>query len=574
MAPSPRTLLPRRTTVRDLTLAIIATVVVVMSSVGLIDYARSTARIQRELDAQAEDMADKLAGVLAAPLWNLDRTSVELVGRAYIHTPNVASLTISDDLGEVLFRSGRPVGPQAIAVRRAVEFHGRPVGSVEILVSRAEALRRQKRALFLTLGLMVGVALSVVAVIRLLLQLFLRRPLDELTAGLERIAQGAYDQPLPPAKWADLDRIVREVNHMAGQIAARDRALRESKERYEELANSLPEMVYEADAEGRFRFLNRSGFRLFGYAPGDMDRGLRVTDVFSEMDRERVRENLRRILAGAELGATEYTALRKDGSTFPVLVHSSPIVRDGHPVGLRGIAVDITGRKRREEELGKVAEGVAHRVRNPMTTVGGFARRLRKRLAGDEEARRWADIILEEASRLEQLVADIHRYTGLPRPEPRPVSLATAAARAVADRARRLAAAGIQVAEHYPERVPPVSADPALLRVVLDNLLHNAEQAMPHGGTLRVEVEAAGDRVCAAIQDTGEGIDPEDLPYVFDPFFSSRPRAAGLGLTVARRIVWEHKGEITVESTAGAGTRVQVCFPALPAPPATSPSPP
>jgi PAS domain S-box-containing protein len=128
-------------------------------------------------------------------------------------------------------------------------------------------------------------------------------------------------------------------------------ALRESRERYKELADFLPQTVFEIDETGNFIFANRHGFEISGYTQQDIDKGLNALQLFIPEDRNRVRENIRRILAGEQLSGTEYTVMRKDGSTFPALAYSVPITRGGKPVGLRGLVIDITERKWMEEVL-------------------------------------------------------------------------------------------------------------------------------------------------------------------------------------------------------------------------------
>jgi len=122
----------------------------------------------------------------------------------------------------------------------------------------------------------------------------------------------------------------------------------ESEKKYKELVELLPEMVFELDTAGRVIFANQAAFRIFGYSERDL--GLSAIQMFVPQDRERAKKNIMGVLSGEKLGVTEYTALRKDGSTFPVIIHSTPIIRENKPVGLRGIIVDTTDRKQAEEE--------------------------------------------------------------------------------------------------------------------------------------------------------------------------------------------------------------------------------
>ena len=113
----------------------------------------------------------------------------------------------------------------------------------------------------------------------------------------------------------------------------------------------MPQIVFEFDEKGNFKFANRRGFKSFGYSQEDIEKGVNVLQMLIPEDRERAKKNIRRKLSGEKFCGTEYTALRKDGSTFPVIIYSSPIIHKNRPAGLRGIVIDITERKKTERAL-------------------------------------------------------------------------------------------------------------------------------------------------------------------------------------------------------------------------------
>lgn len=123
------------------------------------------------------------------------------------------------------------------------------------------------------------------------------------------------------------------------------------EQKYRELVDLLPQAVFEIDQNLKFTFANHHALKISGYTQEDIEKGLDALDLFIPEDRDRARGNIARILRGERLQGNEYTAMRKDGSTFPVIVYSSPIIRGNKPVGLRGIAYDITERKGTEEAL-------------------------------------------------------------------------------------------------------------------------------------------------------------------------------------------------------------------------------
>jgi PAS domain S-box-containing protein len=134
-------------------------------------------------------------------------------------------------------------------------------------------------------------------------------------------------------------------------VEQRTGQLRESEEKFRNLASSLPEVIFETDIDGRILYVNENAYDKFGYSKDDFDRGLFPSDMLIPEDRKNAGEAIQRILLGKDIGSHEYTALCKDGSTFPIITRSRPIIQDGKPIGLRGIIFDITERKQMEDSL-------------------------------------------------------------------------------------------------------------------------------------------------------------------------------------------------------------------------------
>ena len=129
------------------------------------------------------------------------------------------------------------------------------------------------------------------------------------------------------------------------------RAIEDSEQRTRELADSLPQIVFETDVVGKITFSNRRGLEVLQYTQEDLARGLNALDIFIPEDQERIQKNIIRILKGQILPDVEYTARRKDGRTFPVIINAAPIIRGGRAAGIRGIVVDISDIKRTETAL-------------------------------------------------------------------------------------------------------------------------------------------------------------------------------------------------------------------------------
>ena len=150
------------------------------------------------------------------------------------------------------------------------------------------------------------------------------------------------------------EAVYSELAHSIRTVVKSKRAaeaLRESEKRFRELSELLPQVIFEMDSKGDLKFVNHAAYIQFGYSREEFDSGLNALQMLAPEDRERAEENIERVLRGEKIGSNEYTALRKDGTTFPIIINSNPIIRGDRAVGLRGIMVDITERKQIEIQL-------------------------------------------------------------------------------------------------------------------------------------------------------------------------------------------------------------------------------
>ncbi len=160
---------------------------------------------------------------------------------------------------------------------------------------------------------------------------------------------------------AEIKKLKNDIRHLKNRIAELVRAEEELKraeheliikeKKFRDLVELLPQTVYEMDLQGNFKFTNNYGIKSFGYTQEDLNKGVNFLQLFIPEERERVKNNIQSLLNGAKLTSNEYTSQRKDGSTFQTLFYSSPIIQNGKHVGLRGVVIDITDRKKAEREL-------------------------------------------------------------------------------------------------------------------------------------------------------------------------------------------------------------------------------
>jgi len=211
--------------------------------------------------------------------------------------------------------------------------------------------------------------------------------------------------------------------------------------------------------------------------------------------------------------------------------------------------------------LGKLADSVAHQVRNPAAIIGGFAHRLQKTGALDADAATAVEVILAETRRLERIVAAVRDLTELPPPNKQPVAVQQVLDWVI--RETREALHQLEIKKQVAPGLPNVLADESLLRRAFIELIANAGRAMPRGGEIVLEAYRKEGLIGVEIQDHGEGIAPNNLPQIFDPFFSTDPSASGLGLTIANRIISDLQGKIEIQSEVGVGTRVSIWLPTV-----------
>ncbi|MFN2269695.1 MAG: response regulator [Anaerolineae bacterium] len=211
---------------------------------------------------------------------------------------------------------------------------------------------------------------------------------------------------------------------------------------------------------------------------------------------------------------------------------------------------------------GRLAASLAHEINNPLQAIHNSLQLMLSFQLEAAEQKEYLQIADEEIERLMNLVASILEFARPPQREMRAANLNDVAERVLALAGKYLQHRRVAIKRALSTDLPPIVVAPDELEQVFINLVLNAVDAMPDGGTLRVASWQAEDgRLAVAFSDTGHGIAPEDLKRVFEPFFSTREDGTGLGLTVSHNVVERHGGEIAVESSVGQGTTFTVWLP-------------
>jgi len=336
---------------------------------------------------------------------------------------------------------------------------------------------------------------------------------------------------------AALNRIRQEgelrqhYEHLQDLVKERTRQLSESEARFRELADLLPQIVFEIQEDGKIQFLNRLGLRSLGYSEEEL-QSLNAFQVFSPEEVDRARESANRVMRGEtpedlkesmekkrrammsespesfktamERAGREFILMRKDRSTFPAIIHSTPIIRNGNPAGLRGIAVDITERKQIEEyflrakhlaAIGETTAMIGHDLRNPLqgaTCAVYLARELLKswKTEEKEKALELLGVLEDSICYMDKIVSDLQSYAAPVRADPVETNLPELITETLST-IRIPKNVETRLVSH--ENISRVSIDPVLVKRVLTNLTTNAIQAMPKGGKLTVQCSREGE---------------------------------------------------------------------------------
>jgi len=382
-----------------------------------------------------------------------------------------------------------------------------------------------------------------------------------------------------------------EITHFVAikqDVTARkqaDQALVESEHRFSVFMANLPVAAFIKDHDGRTLFANKYLQGLFGWREWEMKR---TTELLPAVVAEKMTADDRKALAEGPLVVQE-TVVDKEGRERTFETYKFPILVNGKPVLLGGVALDVTERRELESQLrqaqkmeavGRLAGGVAHDFNNLLTVIRGYADLLvqdPQNVKGVEHLRQIASAAERAAGLTRQLLAFSRRSA---------MQMATVDMNALVDNLtkmlRRLIGEDIVLETTYGAGLPPIRGDASTLEQVIINLVVNARDSMPEGGTLNIRTRAvkiddthvhhhhearAGDFICLSIRDSGCGISPEVMAHLFEPFFTTKDvgKGTGLGLATVHGIVKQHSGWIEVSTAVAAGTEFLIYIPVAPA---------
>jgi PAS domain S-box-containing protein len=350
------------------------------------------------------------------------------------------------------------------------------------------------------------------------------------------------------------------------------------------IVESSDDAIISKTLEGTILSWNAGAERLFGYSAAEA-QGRPIAMLVPPDRASEVAAILEKIKRGECVEHYETVRIRKDGRRIDISVTVSPIKdATGRVHAASAIKRDITEQKRANEEVramtqqlwhaaklasvGELAASIAHELNNPLATVSLRVEAVLARTPAEDPRRRALEIIEQETKRMGELVANLLQFSRRGVEQISTVDLREELAKAVELIHHLLRKRLITVVQEFASDTPVIYADRQKLRQVFLNLLTNASDAMPQGGTLTLRTQPrslsnAKPGVLVEVADSGVGIPAEHLEKVLEPFFTTKEEGhgTGLGLAICRRVIQEHHGTLQIASLVGQGTTVRLVLP-------------
>ncbi|MDK9708335.1 MAG: ATP-binding protein [Desulforhopalus sp.] len=333
-----------------------------------------------------------------------------------------------------------------------------------------------------------------------------------------------------------------------------------------EIVRNLPVGILVVSKDNKIRYINSVACSLLAVRP-ETAEGAPARSILPIIVLE-LRTSISREKSVVE---KELNLTGPESTRIPVNVSTTNIVgEDGQYIGYMFVLKDLSELRllelkiRQREKLaaiGDLAAGIAHEVRNPLSSIKGYVTYSGSLFPKDSENRRTAEITAEEVDRVNRVISELLEFARPSDLKLKTTDIVKLIEHATGIVAQEAAFAGVTMVKQFGHNPPPVMIDPDRITQVILNLLINAVQAMEKGGQLTVETRRENESIVIDISDTGPGISPKDQSNVFNPYFTTKKKGTGLGLAIVHKIVEDHGGSIRIHSEEGHGTRVSMRLP-------------
>jgi two-component system, sporulation sensor kinase A len=349
-----------------------------------------------------------------------------------------------------------------------------------------------------------------------------------------------------------------------------ERALRESEAKYRLIAEHSTDLIAVIDPSGLIQYVSPSHTTVLGYEEGEI-KGV-IGDLIHPDDMPMVSEKFIQALVKKQPFQMDFRLMHKKGHFILLEGNGVPVMtKEGRVESIVTFARDITKAKQTEElmlkseklsVLGELAAGVAHEIRNPLTSLKGFTKLLKD--ADDTIRHEYLRIMESELNRINDIVGELMLVA-----KPQAVSFEKTNIKDLIYSVVRLLETqaiikNIQIWVNVADSVPPVFGVENQLKQLFINLLKNAIESMDHEGEIQIKIANNGSFAYIVIQDQGCGIPADRLKTLGEPFYTTKEKGTGLGLMVCFKIIEEHGGNIHFSSIEGQGTKVEITLPSAP----------
>ncbi|MFF2481162.1 PAS domain S-box protein [Paenibacillus sp. NPDC058071] len=512
------------------------------------------------------------------PVYNLDVRSIIFGDDSAIRPSEVEAIKHAAETGETVKTKVEENGRELL--KSYVPIIGQKTFVIGISFNSDVIQQSLTRQLLIQSAISIGLILITALASSFLASLIIRS-LNQILIKVNEIAQGNFGARIAIKSYDEMGLLASRVNTMSYNLQTymtrlKDAAeeLRDTKQYLESFVNHTTDAIHVSALDGTVIQVNQAFEKIYGWSEEEM-LGNRLDNIPEEY-REEFESKLKIVLAGGSVTDHETVRYDKDGQSIDVSMTISSI-RDeqGEIVAIAAITRNITARKQTEEVLrrseklsvvGQLAAGVAHEVRNPLTTLRGFVQLMQK---DGKLAPAYYDIMLSELDRINFIVSEFLVFAKPQASRYQFVDMRVILRDIVMLLDSEANINNVRIETHMDDDIPPLRCEVNQLKQVLVNVLKNGMEAMPDGGVLTVALlRAAEGDLLIRITDEGVGIAEQDMARLCEPFFTRKDEGTGLGLMVSQQIIDNHKGSMKFESELGHGTRVEI---RLPLPPMESP---
>ncbi|MDY0092621.1 MAG: ATP-binding protein [Candidatus Vecturithrix sp.] len=336
----------------------------------------------------------------------------------------------------------------------------------------------------------------------------------------------------------------------------------------QQVVESMVNGLISLDNQGKIVTMNRQAYHILGLPQTENLEGSMLHEVMTihEFDL------FTALRDGPPMLERQTACTNALGRTLPLSLSASPLSdNEGKQLGTVLLFSDLSEVKTLEDQVkrserlasvGKLAAGVAHEIRNPLGALKGFLQYFQHKLPLENQEKTYFTVMTHEVDRLNTVISNLLDFAHPKKPVLEPCDQTKLLRHDLAILEGDLQAKHNQTSVDIQAPLPQTQVDQDQITQVMLNLLLNAIHATEPGGAVSLRAASYHDKsVEITISDTGKGMSPEELPKIFDPFFSTKKQGTGLGLAIAHTIVEQHSGEITVESTEGKGSTFRIRFP-------------